>query len=237
MPHNRYFYPGPLCLGDTISLEEKESLHLQKVMRKKQEEAVEIVNGQGTLAEGIIQNLDRHTTEIHIIRQESLATDPLPELHLLQAYIKFQSLEWVIQKGTELGVSHFHFFPGDRSSPVGHHLPLNRWQAIAIGAMKQCGRLFLPTIHCLSALNDYPHKNRPLYFGMPKGEPLLPIGTACAYGLAIGPEGGWSPQEIDTLNQWGKPISLHPHILRAETAALVGIVLLQKASHPPIKSS
>ncbi|MEC8306880.1 MAG: RsmE family RNA methyltransferase [Chlamydiota bacterium] len=237
MPHNRYYFPGPLPLGSTISLEASESLHLQKVMRKKKKDAVAIVNGRGTLAEGIVTTLHRHRTEINIVKKESFPRDPLPDLHLLQAHIKLQSLEWIIQKGTELGVSHFHFFPANRSPSLIRNAPSERWQAIAIGAMKQCGRLFLPTIHCLPGLSDYPHKERPLYFGMPTGNHLLSTYSPHCYGLAIGPEAGWTRKEVEILSLWGKPICLHPYILRAETAALAGIALLHQATPPLLKDS
>src|SRR5438132_1425209 len=105
---NRFFSDNPLD-ASMIALEGREFHHLAHVMRLEVGDTVEVVNGQGELAKATISALETSTA---ILQIESVyrETQKGPEIVIAQAFI--HSLEWVIEKGTELGATKFWLFPG-----------------------------------------------------------------------------------------------------------------------------
>ncbi len=224
MPADRFFIPSPLK-APTVVLEGEELHHLAKVMRVRLGETIEIVNGQGELAEAEVIALDKKTAELKIISRQT-APPPPQILILAQALTRPSSLEWIVEKGTELGADEFWLFPGDRSekkelSPS----QLRRLETILINALKQCGRLYLPKIVLMPSLDKWQAPNGSLFFGEISSEAKLLQGPfAKTVMFFIGPEKGFSPEETKLLAKLkAKGISLHENILRAETAAIAAL--------------
>ena len=159
-----------------------------------------------------------------------------PELTLVMAALKRDAMDWVIEKATELGVTAIRPVLTRRS--VASHANTERLGSIARGAAEQCERLGLPRIEPALALHS-------LLDGWRAG-PLLvaaerraapPLAAAAVAGLAatpprallIGPEGGFTPEELDDLaaRPFVSLCRLGPRILRAETAAVAGLAALQ----------
>ena len=224
MPSDRFFLAAPL--KNTLVLECEEFHHLAKVMRVRVGETIEIVNGQGELAEAELLSLDKKSCELKILSHRKV---PPPEqtLILALALTRPASLEWTLEKGTELGATEFWLFPGERSekkelSPS----QLHRLETILINALKQCGRLYLPKIVQKHLLQDWQPPSGSLFFGDVTLEaPLLKGPFAKTVIFFIGPEKGFSPEETDILKDKFKahPIALHENILRAETAAITAL--------------
>jgi len=147
----------------------------------------------------------------------------IPQLILIQALIKNSSLEWIIQKGTEIGVSQFYFYPSALSIKQKlSSIQIQRYQRILISSLKQCNRLDLPAIKL-----GFPLLNIPLFFGdLNEEAPLLSQKTQLPAALVIGPEKGFTKKEIEELKTKGQGVRLAPYILRAETAAITGLSLL-----------
>jgi len=223
MPHDRFFTPQNLHHGEIIELEDEESYHLQKVMRKRTGDLVEVVNGKGLLATAKVQNAG-------FLEIQNVITLPLLplQLSLALALTMPSHLEWAIEKGTEIGVAHFILFPGDKSQKSD--LSANqktRLAKITIAAMKQSGRGTLPTIEMLPEIRKWTPFSDPLFFGDIGTDEMKTPPKEGRLIFAIGPEGGWSEQERVTLKALGgNPFSLNPNILRAETAAVVAAALL-----------
>jgi 16S rRNA (uracil1498-N3)-methyltransferase len=223
MPADRFYLPSPLK-DPVLHLEGEEFHHLAKVMRVRLGETIEIVNGQGELAEAEVISLDKKIAELKILSHETV---PQPEqsVILAQALTRPSSLEWIVEKGTELGVTEFWLFPGEKSekkdlSPTQIH----RLETIVINALKQCGRLFLPKIILKPSLDKWPPPAGSLFFGdLSSAKPLQgPFEKTVIF--FIGPEKGFSSQEIEQLGRFkAQGISLHANILRAETAALTAL--------------
>lgn len=218
MPHDRFFIDA--SLEGTLTLEGEEFLHLSRVMRKKEGDTVELVNGKHTLALAKITQLEKRCAHLQVTSSET--KEPLlPPLKLIQALPKMSHLELIIQKGTELGVSHFYLYYSALSEQK--ELTDNqkrRLHIMMVGAMKQCGRLDLPSIEW-----GFPPLEGDVYFGdLSSKTPLS--GATLPATFIVGPEKGFTDEETQELHTKGKGVSLSPYTLRAETAAIAAVSIL-----------
>lgn len=233
MPHNRYYLDAPLNENETVTLADEEFHHLSRVLRARVGDAVEIVNGHGQLAHAHLVELAKKEARLEIKALEE--ANPKPPLILAQALTRMNHLEWIIEKGTELGATSFWLFPGilsekDELSPTQSL----RLKHLAISAMKQCGRLDLPSIELKPPLLKWQPLQGTLLFGDPRAPFLwesdltrpLPSPTI----FLIGPESGFEEQEVDFMQNVlkAKGVRLHSNILRAETASLTALSLIQQ---------
>lgn len=230
MPAHRFFLDTPLT-GAVETLEGEEFHHLKNVMRARTGHTIEIVNGKGVLARGRVVEIKRESAAIEITQRKS-EPPPAMQLILAQALIRPVLLDWVIEKGTELGVAQFWLFPGDLSEKK--ELTYNqhkRLQTLIASALKQCGRLYLPTLEVRPPLSQWDRPEETILFGSlaPEAVPLRSTYRSPII-MVIGPEKGLSPEESTVLekNLHAKPVSLHRNILRAETAAICALSLLSQ---------
>jgi 16S rRNA (uracil1498-N3)-methyltransferase len=220
MPADRFFVAAPL--NNNLILEGEEFHHLAKVMRVRVGETIEIVNGQGELAEAELVSLDKKSCELKILSHKKVSP-PEQTLILALALTKPASLEWTLEKATELGATEFWLFPGERSEKKDlSKSQIHRLDMILINALKQCGRLYLPKIVLKPPLGEWQVPAGSLYFGDLSTQAPLKGPFEKTVMFFIGPEKGFSPEETVLLREKFKahPISLHENILRAETAAI-----------------
>lgn len=232
MPIERYFSATSFQMNQVCELKEAEFHHLAHVMRTRKGDTVELVNGQGSLAQAHVQSIEKNRALLQI--ENVLQADPPSyQLILAQALPKPNRLDFILEKGTELGVTSFWLFPGELSAKKEFYPhQVERAQSLTIAAMKQCGRLTLPEIHLLPPLAQWTKWPSLAFFG--DVEPKAPAFEAVwkqsqgSFSLFItGPESGFSAQEVEVLkNQGVKGVKLHPHILRTETASLMALSLL-----------
>lgn len=236
MPENRFYFGNPLAEQDLVPLEGNEFHHLIHVMRGKVNDEIEVVNGLGELAHARVAEIGKKQAILHI---QKVIHQPLPKFQLIlaQAMPRLNRLDFIIEKGTELGMTKLFLFPGihsERKKMTDDQL--QRMRQVAIAAMKQCGRLDLPSIEMKLPLKEYkePFDIDAYYGDISPTAPLLmsewqkspPKEGAMIF---IGPETGFSDEEIEILNKLGaKGVKLHPNILRTDTAALAALAL---ASH------
>lgn len=230
MPAERYFTPDPLETGQVLFLEEKEFHHLSHVMRSREGDVVEIINGLGELAEGRIETLKKRHAAIAILEVKKFPP-PKNEIILAQAIPRPQKMDIIIEKGTELGVTHFYLFPGILSErkEVSENLQ-QKLKVRAIAALKQCGRTWLPEIALKPPLDKWNPPEFPSFFGdIRKGAPLFHTAWESHHCTAffVGPESGFDAREVALLESWGsKGVQLNPNILRTETAAIIAVGLI-----------
>ncbi len=230
MPIERYYTKKALVVGETI-LEGEELNHLN-VMRMRPGESLELVDGCGGLATAELTHLSKKTARLQI---KSIQYAPLsPPIILAQAMPQKAHLEWILEKGTELGVTEFWLFPGMLSEKKElKSAQEERMQKILISAMKQCGRLDRPTIHIKPALAEWSScKERILYGSIdPKAPPLLSLKPSSPCIFCVGPEKGFHKEELLHLKRLGsEAVSLNRNILRVETAAITAAALLSQWS-------
>jgi 16S rRNA (uracil1498-N3)-methyltransferase len=193
-------------------------------MRTKPGEQVEIINGESQLAFARL----KEDGKLQIEKVEN-ALKPKERLILCMAMPKFNRIEWVIEKGTELGVHSFWLFEGEKSekSALSEHQQL-RLCHLAISALKQAGRLDLPSIELKPPLKEWLKPQGTLLFGdTSKGAKAI----APSYPLPIyffsGPEKGFGKNELDLLKKWEAiGVTLNANILRADTAPIAAAAIL-----------
>lgn len=223
MPQNRFFVTPPFTLGSQIDLRE-EARHI-KAMRIRLGETIELVNGRHQLAKARL--IDSHLAQILAVEEH---LPPLPVI-LCQAIPRLNHLDFIVEKGTELGMTELWLFPGMRSEKKElSKTQLIRLKHLTIAAMKQCGRVDLPTITINPPLLQWEGLPHPAYFGdlSPDAPSLLAV-LRDKEGVCFinGPESGFSEKEENALKQLGaRGTRLHPWILRTETAALVALSLI-----------
>ncbi len=226
MPIDRFFYPHSLAVP-SILLEDEESRHLN-VMRIQPKEEIEVVNGQGELVKARLLSLSKKGAELEILSHAHFPP-PQYELILAQALTKPASLEWIIEKGTELGATAFWLFPGDRSEKKNlTPQQEKRLHNLTISALKQCGRLYLPSIVLKPPLREWTKPQGALLFGSLSPEAPLLSGALKKVIFVVGPEKGFSSEETIMLEQTlqAQGVKLHSHTLRAETAAITALAQL-----------
>ncbi len=229
----RLFVRADLSAQSSFPLDDKQSHYLKHVMRQNDGDAVLIFNGrdgewQSTL--GI--------TKKQVIATPQQQTRPQvneSQLTLIFAPIKRGHGDMIIEKATELGVSALYPVITDRT--VVNRIPMDRYEAIAIEAAEQCERLSVPNIHPaqkLDALLADWNTHRHILLCAEQGE-ATPIASALAsmnmpaLAVMIGPEGGFSEREFAMLRALPiiTPVTLGPRILRADTAALSALSIIQ----------
>lgn len=224
MPENRFFLDQPFEQGTRVQLSPEECHHL-KVMRKKAEDIIELVNGRGQLA------VAQYEGSKQALLQEVLTDNkPQRKVILAQAYLRPKNLDFVIEKGTELGATAFWLFPGQKSEKKSlSKAQFERCRHLIISALKQSGRLHLPEIELLPPIIEWKDFPIPLYYGDLKTETVYKSPSSDVI-LVVGPERGLSEEELQFLGLRGQGVRIHPNILRAETAALCFLALSSKKS-------
>lgn len=230
MPADRFFIASPLQMGQKVILDNTEFHHLVHVMRLKEGDRIELVNGLGALAQALIKLVEKKQAQL-VIESVINGQKSSKEIILAQALPRINRLDFIIEKGTELGATQFWLFPGyqsERKALTEHQL--DRLQNQAIAAMKQCGRLFLPSLEMKPSLDQWEKMDIPAYFGdlRDSAESFTKILNHSESAIFfIGPEAGFSEKEIEQLSELGaKGVKLHPNILRTDTAALVALSLM-----------
>lgn len=233
MPVERYFLNEPLAAGDQKSLKEGEFHHLAHVIRTRVGEEVELVNGQGSLAVAVVESINKSQAALTIVSAHQEAP-PKVRLILAQALPKPNRLDFILEKGTELGVTDFWLFPG-HYSPKKEMFPnqIERAQTLTIAALKQCGRLYTPHVEIKPPLSKWTSLEGAAFFGdvNPAAPPFARHWQNWSgqetYIWLIGPESGFSSEEEDKMRALGaKGVKLHANILRTDTAALTAMALL-----------
>lgn len=238
--HTAFFFVAPEDVqSDTLILRDAECKHLIQVLRKNIGDVASATDGAGNVYDFCITQIQRHFVVGQIQKRRRRVGEPLFRLTLAQALIKASHFEWLIEKGTEIGVAQFQPITTEHTNFVITPHKIQRWQTIARESLKQCGRSILPTIsesRLFTELIDqsaaYPLRfladNRPqaLTFRLAL-ERLNPQLKPQSGLILIGPEGGFTAPEVEFAAQHGfQRIVLGSRRLRSETAGLVAATIL-----------
>jgi len=203
----------------------------QKVLRLKTGEQVILVNGQSKEALVKIINLDNDFAEVEILEVRENQNEPKVEVILYCSILKKENFEWVVQKATEVGVK--EIVPLITKRTVKLNLRNERMEKIIQEAAEQSGRGVIPLlgnpIKFEEVIKFVKNNDLNLFFD-PSGESfhknMLPKGVK-RIGVFIGPEGGWTEEEIfEAKHNDFVIVTLGNLILRAETAAIISSYLV-----------
>jgi 16S rRNA (uracil1498-N3)-methyltransferase len=223
----RLFTPEDLHSGQTVRPSEAQTHYLGTVLRRSAGDKIILFNGRDGEWQGRLVGTGRHC-QVEIISL-TRPQEQEPDMWLAFAPLKRHATDLVAQKATELGVS--ALLPVITGRTQSERINTSRMQLIVIEAAEQCERLSVPAIHApqtVSALLADWSATRALYVAAERRAAPMPVAARGRAALFIGPEGGFMPSELDALSThpFVHPVSLGPRILRAETAAIVGLALL-----------
>ena len=191
------------------------------VLRLKTGDTVIVCDGEGTEAEGLIDNMDKKTTTISISNAQKVLRGTDKNITLFVSILRRENFEIVVQKATEIGISKIVPLLTERTIKTG--VNQMRLEKILVEASEQCGRTTLPIlsepISFAEAINEVDPNETILFDG--SGTSSLESNSPFT-NLFVGPEGGFSEKEVNLAEDTGISIgSLGELTLRAETAAIV----------------
>lgn len=230
----RLFVKSSLRRGAKIDLATAQAHYLTNVLRRKPGDSVLLFNGVDGEWRCDIQTQTRNAIALTVIEQ-TRAQESAPDLHYLFSPLKRARLDYMAQKATEMGANLLQ--PVIMRRTIAEHVKGERLLANAIEASEQCGILSVPDVgepKPLPALLADWDPQRHLIFADEQGGHGGPVaalgGLQAAEPLAvlIGPEGGFDPEERALLldKPFVLPISLGPRIMRADTAAVAALALV-----------
>ncbi len=228
----RLYLDQPLEEGREVSATPAQAHYLGGVMRRATGDPVLLFNGRDGEWAARIAALRKDRCSLRPERQ-TRPQEATPESRLLVAAVKRDAMDWMAEKATELGIGLIQPVLTRRS--VADRVNTTRLAAIAQEAAEQCERLDLPRIepaHPLPAVLEA-WDGIPLLVGAERREsPALgrvAQGLHAPWAWLVGPEGGFDRLELDDLARraFVSTAGLGPRILRAETAAVAGLALLQ----------
>ena len=252
MTSRRFYAPGETFSPDgrVVTLNPDETRHLRDVLRLRAGDEIRLFDGAGKEFQGRIEAIGRHSAKVSLIAQvEPASAESALDLTLAVGLLKGEKFDLIIQKATELGVTRIIPMLTSRAdvrlrdNDDGTR-KRNRWQRIALEATKQSGRACLMKVAPPIAFADLVMVAEAR---VASGDAWAPVrlmfaeraGTAFSQLISdslnpkqvtalIGPEGGWTDEEIDQARAAGwKIITLAGRTLRAETAAVAIATLLQ----------
>ncbi|NOX89842.1 MAG: 16S rRNA (uracil(1498)-N(3))-methyltransferase [Calditrichaeota bacterium] len=228
------FYAKPENVKDhRIILDDFERQHIIHTLRKKVGDILTVTDGRGTLFTSRITQLSPHL-ELHI---ESSEKQPFPQTEIILAsgFIKQNRMEFILEKGTELGIKKFLFF----KSRFANYFSSNtkRYEKIVRQALKQSLQSYLPGIQVFDSFEKFVSYGRSFETRLvavdPKFSSLFDLFSDGIVDsnkpvlVVIGPEGGFSPEEIELFkNNRFTCFSLGKNRLRTETAAISAISII-----------
>ena len=230
----RLFVEPDLGEGGTVALERAAAHYLLSVLRLKQDDEILVFNGRDGEWRAALAVSGRRSAELRILAR----TRPQPPLvgpALYFAPLKHARLDYVVQKAVEMGVASLH--PVLTRRTVATRVNGERMRANAIEAAEQCGILTVPDVVAQvrldQALADLPSEQVLVFCDedAPASGPIEALAAAAdrPIALLIGPEGGFDPTEREAI--LARPsvcrLSLGPRILRADTAAVAALAVIQ----------
>ncbi len=223
---NIFYAPQSQIHNGFIELLDQEARHASKVMRAREGDRLVVVDGKGGRYEGTIRRITKKSIQIEIDDQQQFPP-PKPALFLGMGIIKKRDrLEFAVEKAVELGASEIHLFSSEHT--IKQNVRMDRLESIAISAMKQSLRAWLPKIslshsfeEMLDAVPDEQYLVAHEKVDPEESSINLQNLEAEKLLLLVGPEGGFSPDEIGMLKEReARLVSLGNNRLRAETAVV-----------------
>lgn len=240
----RVYVEAALLPGSLVELPADTAAHLVKVLRARSGDEVILFNGSGLEFNGTIDAMRGSRVSVAVGDSRLVDRESPLRVTLMQCVPRGDRMDFVVQKATELGVARIVPVLSQRSvvrlDKAQAESKSVHWRAVSVSACEQCGRNRLPTIEPAQPLLNYLGESAP-----PKGPRLVfepdsalhasaqaggvaPTTSALDAEIAIGPEGGFAPDELEAFRVAGfSQVGLGPRVLRTETAAIAALVWLQ----------
>ncbi len=224
------FYCPTLTGAEKVVLQGDEARHLARVSRRKPGDRVEIFDGRGRGVQAQIESIQRDEVWLTVLHEVQDRVQSI-NLHLFVAPPKGDRFDWLVEKATELGIASLTPIRTSRTIVDPRSTKIDRLRRLVIESTKQCGRNNLMDLGestpFSQILQNTSHEVRFLGHAEIRIDPTPLITPGGSVALAIGPEGGWTYEELGAARQaaW-LPVPFGPTRLRIETAAIVGAASL-----------
>lgn len=220
----------PTMQAGEAHLSDEESSYVRKVLRMGPGDEVQAFDGAGRLAKGHLLDVPRRGLVRVALEAPTIVPFAGRQVRVGLSCPKGERADWAVEKLTELGVRHITWLPLERSGFTPPPSRSERFVRVAIAAVRQSRRAYLPQIDSASSLEEFLGACPQGMIAHPKGEPLMRyLGAPLPehLGALVGPEGGWTPGELEQCTHAGYTrVWLNQHILRVETAAVVAAAVL-----------
>jgi len=238
----RYFFiEHAQSTGSTLVITGSDARHIKTVLRLKSGDKIGLFDGKGFEYEAKIVDLSSGKVKVSVIRRFPSAAESPVQITVAQGFLKEKKMDGLVRQLSELGINKWNPFIADRSVPRPDKKQLSartkRWEKISKEAIKQCKRGCImeigDTVSFEEILNLSQTADLKIAFWENELQPLnaelpRPDRNINKIYALLGPEGGFTQQEIESARDRGfVTASLGPRILRAETATVAACVLLQ----------
>jgi 16S rRNA (uracil1498-N3)-methyltransferase len=237
----RFFLAKEKIHGDRALVDGQELAHLSRVLRLRAGDSVVVIDDSGWEHEAVIDSLSSTRGELKILRSNETQRESTLLVTLAVGLTKGEKIDFVVEKATELGVQRIIPFASNYAVPKLDSDKIikrtERWRKIAVSAAKQCGRARVPEILPLCDYSrlvsqPWPQSLKLIFWERESDQSLQRVyenhRKTKAVLVAVGPEGGFTVEEAEAARARGfEPVRIGRRILRAETAAMVALALVQ----------
>lgn len=239
----RFHVPDLCATGGEVDLPADEGRHLTRVLRLTTGDAVRVFDGRGRECQAVITAVGKTTARVRVGEPVAPAPEPRVAITLAQAVLKGDKMDDVVRDAVMLGAAAIQPIVTTRTevslATLQRANRRERWERVAVSSAKQCGRAVVPPIFAPLPFEALPDALRRLTLPEPAFmlvEPAM-AGDAVALTesdtsapreatLIIGPEGGWTPDEVDRAAPACRLVTLGGRTLRADAMAMVAMAAL-----------
>jgi 16S rRNA (uracil1498-N3)-methyltransferase len=236
---SRFYVPKEFVSGAKITITGNEAHHIRDVMRLKVSDKVSCFDGTGKEYTGLIKEVNPKEVIVDIIQTREPKVKDSISVTLIQAIPKKEKMDYIAEKATELGVRRIIPVMTERTvvnwDEEKKARSLDRWNKISRAASKQCNRLDLPEIMPVTTFSEALKavSGQDLAMIAALSGDTIPLKKALQGAsprnivIAIGPEGDFTPQEIEEARSAGfKPVGLGQRVLKSDTAGLAVLAII-----------
>lgn len=229
--------PEQLVEGE-LQVSGDEHHYLGRARRARVGDVVDLVDGAGRRASGTIIDMTDIATRLRVAAPEVIASR-LPHVRCLLPLIKGDRMDYALEKLVEVGVDSIIVWPAARAvvrlDPDRRQARLEKYAAGLQAAARQSGRAQIPSIEyadsLAAAVTSLPAGAR--FVLDPSSDTSMAVGTETDVTIVSGPEGGFSPDELELAARTFVAIGLGPTVLRAETAPVVAVAIAKLSKKNP----
>lgn len=238
----RFFAPDAAAPGDVVPLPADEAHHLARVMRLKTGNPIVVINGRGGAFDAVIVSTGRDVA-VRVGGPAAAAPEPRVAVTLAQAALKGDKMDDVVRDAVMIGVAAVQPIVTTRSEVTSAALQRGgrraRWERVAVASAKQCGRAVVPAVHEPIAFDELVPAVAAMRLPGVAWMLVEPVASADTISIGdvdatppreamvvVGPEGGWTADEIATGAAACRLLRIGGRTLRADAAAMVAIAAL-----------
>jgi 16S rRNA (uracil1498-N3)-methyltransferase len=239
----RFYAPAAAATGDVVTLPDDEARHLTRVLRLSAGDAVRVFNGRGDEFDALVEGASKTGVRVRVGMRQAAAAEAAVSITLVQAVLKGDKMDDVVRDAVMMGVAAIQPVVTTRTevslAALERGNRADRWQRVAVSSAKQCHRAVVPAVlppcdfeGALAALTGIRLANPALMLVEPgASSDVVPLGDVDHVAprqatMIVGPEGGWTPEEIERGAEVCRLVTLGARTLRADAMALVALSAL-----------